>query len=227
MDSDKPEIKDKIGIREFARRVGVSDTTIHKAIKAGKIPKSCLDHTNPKRPEIYPDKALEAWGRNYAPGWNQSTALNEAITTAKQNTDSIPAPAPAKTKPVVKPEPSPAPPANENESDQSPDELLNDNDFIRLPKDSEFSEAKRVEAIAQAKLSQVKLAEMKGKLVSKDKVYKDFFDVGVRVRASLQGLPDKIIDSLLACDNRSEAHSMLYREITEALESLILSENNE
>lgn len=213
-----------ISIREFSRRVGVSDTAVNKAIKAGKISESCLDRSNPKRPKINPEAALKSWGKNYAPGWKQSDKLNEAIE--KQAIVKV-TPDPEKTEPIKAKKKNlsirgneldvPVEESDDMESPIDPEE----SDTIWIRKNATFAEAKRVEAIAVAKLAQVKLNEQKGKLISKDKVYKEFFDVGVRVRTSLQGIPDKWIDNLLACSTRSEAHSMLYEAITESLEELV------
>lgn len=215
----------KISIREFARRVGISDTAVHKAIKAGKISQVCLDCSNPKRPEIFPESALKEWGRNYAPQWNQSPALDTALTSQQALPDAKILFVKRKKDTV---EHAPISGEFQDEPDMNEPGLIDpgaedESDHIRLYRKSTLNEAKRVEAIAQAKLAQVKLAEQKGKLVSKDKVYKEFYDVGVRVRTALQGISDKIIDNVLACDTRNEAHSMLYGAITEALESLMPS----
>lgn len=207
-----------ISIREFSRRVGVSDTAVNKAIKAGKISEDCLDRSNIKRPKINPIAALKSWGKNYAPGWKQSNKLNESIEAHAEIKEQ-----PVEKKPeTVKQKKNLS--IRGNELDVPADDQLEDpdeNDTIWIRKSATFAEAKRVEAIAIAKLAQVKLNEQKGKLISKDKVYKEFFDVGIRVRTSLQGIPDKWIDNLLACSTRSEAHSMLYEAITESLEELV------
>lgn len=215
----------KISIREFARRVGVSDTAVHKAIKAGKISASCLDHSNPKRPKIFPDAALKEWGVNYVPNWEQSPALAAAIEKSETPVStearvlSVTHRSP-KTKAVVEHSLSDDEhqlDENETVDSEKPDD---ESENIRLSKKASQKEAKRIREIADAKMAIVKLQEAKGKLVAREKVDKEFFDVGVSVRAAMQGIPDKWIDNILACDTRSEAHAMLYSAITEALEAL-------
>jgi hypothetical protein len=64
-----------ISLREFGRRVGVSDTAVRKAIAAGKIVKG-LDRTNPKRPKIIPQIAIKEWGRYYNPNYEREQTKN-------------------------------------------------------------------------------------------------------------------------------------------------------
>jgi hypothetical protein len=59
-----------ISIREFARRIGVSDVAVGKAIRSGKIVKG-VDYSNPKRPKIDQDVALKEWGKHVNPNYNR------------------------------------------------------------------------------------------------------------------------------------------------------------
>jgi hypothetical protein len=203
----------------------VSDTAVNKAIRAGKITTDCLDYSNPKRPKINPPMALASWGRHYAPDYLQSPALADLLEQ-KQAERNNPKPKPETKKPkpnrisVDVGEELPVVVIDDFDPESDPDDP--DDDNIKLRKSATHVEAKRVDAIATARLNLVKLAEARGKLVSREKVYKEFFDAGVRVRTALQGIPDKWIDNLLACDSRAEAHSMLYNAITEALERMVI-----
>ena len=220
----------KISIREFARRVGVSDTAVHKAIKAGKIPASCLDYSNPKRPKIFPDAALKEWGVNYVPNWEQSPALAAAIEKTETSVTSearvLSVTHRSHKSKAVDEQPLSDDEHQFDENENTDSEKLDDeSENIRLSKKASQKEAKRIREIADAKMAIVKLLEAKGKLVSRAKVDQEFFDVGVRVRSAMQGIPDKWIDNILACDTRSEAHAMLYGAITEALEALATGNN--
>jgi hypothetical protein len=201
-----------LSVREFAEGVGVSDTAVHKAVKAGKIPKSCFDYTNIKRPKINKEAALLAWGKNWAPAYNQAPDLGKALAGAKDPKPEAPA---SSSTPAPVPK-SKKPPKDPDQLELDPDDL--DSSYIQINDDADFNEAKRVEAIGKAKLVQIELAERKGKLVDKSKVYKELYSIGQEIRSALQGIPDKHIDNILACDNRPEAHSLLYKAITEALE---------
>jgi len=61
---------EKLSIREFAKRVGVSDVAVGKAIRSGKIVNG-IDYSNPKRPKIDPEIALKEWGKHVNPNYNR------------------------------------------------------------------------------------------------------------------------------------------------------------
>lgn len=192
--------EDWVSIRELARVVGVTDTSVHKAIKSGKIPAACINRSNPKKPLIYKPSALEAWGKKFTPKSVQSKPLRDALKAARP-------PRPVEEiitqKPIL------------NLSD------LVEGEEIIISNNAEFDEAKRVRAITEARSAQLELAKAKGKLVERVKVDNELFDLGAIIRTSLQGIPDKHIDNILACATRQEAHSMLYKAITDGLEALI------
>lgn len=66
----------------------------------------------------------------------------------------------------------------------------------------------------------LELKTKRGELVSKEKVYRSLFAAGQEIRTSLQALPDRVIDDILACKTRNEAHGVLYNAIADALEAL-------
>lgn len=200
-----------ISIREFARQLGVSDTSIHKAIKAGKIVKG-LDRTNPRKPINYAIAIVELRG-SYAPMKVQNTALDKVMNE------------PLKKEPVkLTPKPQYKKPLDEDSD--NPDDIEDDGEgeeqekTIKVKNRATYNEAKRVEAVVKARTAQLEYEQLKGKLVDSKEVYKELYAVGQTVRAAMQGIPDKFIDNLLACETRSEAHEMLTKAITEALEEL-------
>lgn len=83
-----------------------------------------------------------------------------------------------------------------------------------------LAEATRLSKIYEAKKRELEVAELEGVLVRKEYVYKELLQAGQEIRSALQTIPDKFIDNILACSNRSEAHSVLYSAITEALQGL-------
>lgn len=209
-------MEELISIREFARRVGCSDTAVHKAIESGKISKDCLNYDNPKRPKIYPEAALKSWGRNYAPNWEQSETLSAALEKKEE--------AVVKKLPLKKIKAADVPTVSTTDLESLLKEFeTGEVEFINVSSDADYKEAKRVEAIANAKLAQVRYAEQIKILVPRSQVDKEFFDVGARVRSAMQAIPDKLIDLILACKTRPEAHSILSGGITEALEHLVLT----
>lgn len=80
-----------ISLREFARRVGVSDTTIRKAVKSGKIVEGLIDG------KIDHDKAFREWSKAYDPAYASNDKLrskmmagiDKADKTADEHADEV------------------------------------------------------------------------------------------------------------------------------------------
>ena len=157
-----------ISKREFAKRVGVTDTAINKAIQKGFI-----EHGVDSNGKLIYEVALGEWN-------NRPKSIQEA---------------------------------NKNQLEKEVKENGGDN-FVS------FNEAKRREALLKVQMLAIEIKERKGELVERVKVDNELFDLGAIIRTSLQGIPDKHIDNILACATRQEAHSILYKAITESLEAL-------
>lgn len=192
-------MSEKVSIREFARRVSVSDTAIRKGIASGKISKQAVTfHPGNGRPELLFDIAIADWRANGG-GLQKEEGRD---TNPKKKA------APVNKEQVMK---------------EAVAEVADNVSVPQQPKDSNsisLAEAKRQAAIYDSKLKGLELAERQKILVPRDKVYRELFAISQEVRTALQGVPDKYIDNILACKTRSEAHSMLYLAITEALEGL-------
>jgi hypothetical protein len=189
---------EKISIREFARRVGVSDVAVGKAITAGKIVEG-IDYTNPKRPKIDPEIALREWGKNYDPSYQRTDKVNENMG------EGVEPPKPATSKP------NPPKPPKAYESD---------NEAPQQPGGKSLAEIKRQAAEVKLHISAIILKEKKGQLVDKDKVYRALFSAGQEVRTAFQAIPDRVIDDILASKTRNEAHSVLFNAIADTLDLL-------
>lgn len=187
-----------ITITEFARRMGVDESTVREAVKSGKITEQAVDRTNPRRPRIIEEIAVKDWAQNYAPRHIQNDELNDRL--------------------LGKIMPLPELPEGMEDFDDGPVEEVDD--MIKVRKTASLAEAKRVEAIYKAKTAALEYAEKKKTLVSRAKLDKELFALGQEVSSAMLGIPDKWIDNILATDSRMEAHSMLYSAITEALEAM-------
>lgn len=211
-----------MSFREFARQLNISEGSVRKAIKAGKISGASLDQSNPKRPKIHLEKGKADWKKNYYPEYTQSESLEAALYKNPETGPTIDPPqiqTPPALIPVLVTENSRAGSSRSAEPGTTENVSVENDDIIELSKFAETAEARRVEAIAKAKTAQLDYNERKGRLVDKSAVYKELFAIGQAIRAALQGIPDKIIDELLACTDRNDAHKLLYREIAEALEA--------
>lgn len=179
-------MSEKISIREFARRVKVSDTAIRKAIKKDPpVIRFGVAYDEKGRPEILYDIALKEWN-DAAGGVDRETIGDKTEVEI----------------PVTKKSDVPKVPSKETGSGMS------------------LVEAKRQAAVFDAKKKGLELLKLQGSLVSKDKVYSALFSFGQEIKTNLQAIPDKWIDNILACTSRQEAHAMLYKALTDALENL-------
>lgn len=170
--------EEKISLREYARRLGVSDTAVRKAIKAGKIVKGVVRKDG--KPFIVQSVADAEWRENHKPTMQVTQSGKHMFA-----------------------------------------ETANVGDKASVPSSSEatFAAAKRAKAVYDAKLAELEFKKKSGSLVDKNEVYKALYGAGQEMRAAFTSIPDRVIDDLLACKNRHEAHQKLTDAIYEALET--------
>lgn len=169
---------------EFAKRVGVSETAIRKAVKTGRIHKGFY-RSNEGRPRIRYETALVEWHES----------ASEQAPPAK-----LP-PGQKTPRGIIEPgtDSDPAPPIQPGESINS---LKQKHEKIKI-----------ASAAFDLKVKQ-------GKYVEKEQVYKALFGAGQEVRQSLEAIPDRVIDEILAAKDRNTAHTLLTKAINAALERL-------
>lgn len=80
--------------------------------------------------------------------------------------------------------------------------------------------AKRAHAVFKAKMAELEYKEKLGTLVDKKQVYDSLFAFGKELRTAVLGVPERVIDGILAADNRHDAFSILYDELVNVLEAL-------
>jgi hypothetical protein len=196
-----------LSFRKFADRVGASEAAVRKAIKAGKISEACIDRSNTKRPKIHFAKGRDEWAKNFTPEKIQNQKLADSLSGK-----------PLPTKAAEVEEKAPEKPEEESEVDESGELIVKNS--------APYQESLRVAQLFKAKSAQLEYNERRGRLVEKDAVYKEYYAIAQSVRSAMQGIPDKIIDHIIAAGNdRPEAHRLLYNEITEALEGLSMKPN--
>lgn len=192
---------EKISQREYARRLGVSNEAVRKAIAAGKISKG-WDKVNEK---IIWEKANEEWGNIH----KQANAESEAAEAEAR-------------KRVQSYSPPPAPRGKRQDPEDTEEDALSElNEFaLTVASDAPFAEALRVEKVAKARQEVIKLRELQGSLVNKSEVYKQLFGFGQSVRQAALAVPDRCIDEVIAQPTRAEAHQIMTKYLHEALEKL-------
>lgn len=159
-----------IGIREAARRLGVSDTAVHKAIKAGRV-------TVAGRTEKS-DRPLVAWPQ-VQDDWlaNSDTSKRSHVGSKgspRRDADPVPAvPLPVSARPDEVP--LRAPPAAQAEQRQS-----------NAPS---YAQSRAVREAYQARLAKLEFEQKSGKLVDADEVKVRWFKLVTAAKTKILGIP--------------------------------------
>lgn len=227
---------EKISIREFARRLGCSDTTVRKAIKAGRIDKG----HNPKgrRQSIIYEVAKAEWAENFdvADTANLTLAKNLGFDVDAPVDELMPPAVPPPPPPKPEPQPKPAPKKRgpkpkqkiQPEPKPEPEQVIPETPPIpETGKGPTLQQATLKEKVYKAQLSELNYKEKLGTLVNKDEVYKALYAAGQEVREAILAVPDRIIDDVMASRSRNEAYNKLYEELAKALERVAEIENRD
>jgi hypothetical protein len=73
---------------------------------------------------------------------------------------------------------------------------------------------------AQTLKLEIEIAQMRNQLIDKDEAYAEMYAFGQRVRQRLEAIPKRIVDNIMAEDDRVEVQRMLRDAIDDALLSL-------
>jgi len=170
---------EKISIREYARRIGVTHTSVLKAIAAGKIVKGYDSQTKKIIPEIADTE--------YTIGnVNQTLKIKESVNQKAGNPEG----------------------AEFSQSKLDSLSSLEVSEIQILPGDT-AAEAHRKQLIIKAQLDLLKLKTESGELVNKAETYKDLFDLAKEIRMNLQAIPERIIDQLVSLERKEAQELLL------------------
>lgn len=181
-----------ISIREYGRRRGVSDTAVHKAIRAGKIPT-----VNGK---IDPAAADAAWTRNRDA--TQASKMAAAASAGPASDASAAPPAAGEAAALHTSATSPVPAES------------------HAPAEGTIAHAQLQVLAAKAEKAQLDLQERKGEVIAVEEVEQVGSEIVETVKNRLLLIPDGIADRLAAIKEPLECRSILLHEITVALEEL-------
>lgn len=213
-----------IPIREAARRLGVSDTAVHKAIKAGRVTIAGRNPAN-DRPLLSWPECSQQWAansdsskRSHVGGTGKSPARKQYAKGAPEVVLPVSASgagpggdassAPASRRPA-----RPAAPAA-------------DDDDAAQPKGGRgggglnYAESRALREAYQARLSKLDYEERSGKLVNVDLVKAEAFKTHRRIRDALLNIPDRCGPHLAALSDPIECHAYLLEEIVAVLKQL-------
>lgn len=189
-----------IGIREAARRLGVSDTAVHKAIKAGRV-------TVAGRTEKS-DRPLVAWPqvetdwlansdsskRSHVGGTGKSPAREKYAGTAK---------------PSVK-----LPTSDQPDQVETPKATVG-GDSLNSGQGTgpSFAQSRAVREAYQARLAKLEYEERSGKLVDAAEVKVRAFKMARSARDALMTLPDRMAPILASSTDVVEVHRLMTEDI--------------
>lgn len=193
-----------IGIREAARRLGVSDTAVHKAIKAGRAHIAGRHPTNNRPLVAWPD--IEAdWHRNSDP--TKRTHVGPQGGSPKRAGY-------GGNEPPARPMPT----AAQVVSGQAEDPGASAAAAVSAA--PSLAQSRAVREAYQARLAKLEYEKAIGKVIDADAVKVDAFKVARQVRDGLLNIPDRVAAELAAEMDPGRVHDRLYREIRTALSAL-------
>ena len=215
-----------IPIREAARRLGVSDTAVHKAIKAGRV---TLASPNPDngRPRLSWPECRDQWlansdssKRSHVGGTGKSPARRKyadatpevdlPVSASGAGPGDAAGSAPGDSRPVRAPAA-----AHADDDDAAP---------ARGGRGGtggiNYAESRALREAYQARLAKLEYEERSGKLVNVDHVKVEAFKTHRRIRDALLNIPDRCGPHLAALADPVECHAYLLEEIVAVLKQL-------
>lgn len=204
-----------ISVREAARRIGVSDTAVLKAIKAGRVLVHSRNPTN-GRPMLAWPAVQHQWNANTDSA--KRTHVGATGTSARRE-KYAPTP-PEVVLPVVgeeAPEPTPAPYMPTQAAATMP---AAEDQMPAAGKGPSYAQSRAVRELYAAKLLKLEHEERIGKLVPADQVKVDAFKTARTVRDGLLNIPDRVAHILAAETDPARVHHLLSNELRTVLSQL-------
>lgn len=197
-----------IGIREASRRIGVSDTAVHKAIRAGRVKIAGRTPVS-GRPLVAWPQVLEDWKSNSDAmkrshvGPRGATSKPAVLGVSGDGGDAAPPSRPARAAAA-------APLADVPEAPQTP-----------APGGGpSYAQSRAAREAYAAALLKLELQEKRGQLVSVDMVKTEAFKAHRRIRDAMLNIPDRCSNRLSTMSDAGEVHAYLLTEINAALRLL-------
>ena len=185
-----------ISIREASRRLGVSDTAVHKAIKAGRV-HIAGRHAGNDRPLVAWPQVQTDWGANSDSSKRSHVGSQGSPVRARD------------PEPVVK-----------LATSGQPDEVPPPDEPVRQAQGPSYAQSRAIREAYQARLAKLDYEERSGKLVAIDQVKASAFKVARTVRDGLLNMPDRVAHELAHETDAAKVHQRLSMEIRTVLESL-------
>jgi hypothetical protein len=174
-----------IGIRECARRLGVSDTAVRKAITAGRVAIAGRTESS-NRPLVAWPQAADDWNRN-SDATKRTHYGGTGASPARARYDTAPAEVALPTRnQVLGIETPPAVPAQAPQQDFQAEP---DTPAARVATGPSLAQSKAVREAYMARLARLDFEERSGKLVSADEVKVRWFKRIKAAQTRILGIP--------------------------------------
>ena len=174
-----------IGIRECARRLGVSDTAVRKAITAGRVTVAGRTESS-NRPLVAWPQAADDWNRN-SDATKRTHYGGTGTSPWRALYDTAPAEVVLPTRnQVLGIEPPPAAPAQAPQQDIQAEP---DTPATRVAAAPSLAQSKAVREAYMARLARLEFEERSGKLVSADEVKVRWFKRIKAAQTRILGIP--------------------------------------
>jgi hypothetical protein len=187
-----------IGIREAARRLGVSDTAVHKAIKAGRVTVAGRTPTS--------NRPLVAWPQT------QDDWLANSDTAKRTHVGS-------KGSPRRAADPEPAVPLATNTQDEQP-AVGGDALPGRAVQGPSLAQSRAVKEAYLARLAKLDFEQKIGKLIEADEVKVRAFKLARNARDALLTMPDRLAPVLASTTDVQEIHRLMIEDIERTCQRL-------
>ena len=185
-----------IAIREAARRLGVSETAVHKAIRSGRV---SLAESHPKKLLAWPN-VQQQWGANSDPAKRHRVGPQGSSPRRASYGGNVPPAAPLPT--AAEAMSAAPPPAGATSAAPS------------------LAASRAVREAYQARLAKLEYEKAIGKLIDADEVKVSAFKLARQVRDAVMAVPDRIASEIAAEADAGRVHALISRELRVALQSL-------
>lgn len=186
-----------VSVRECARQLGVSDTAIHKAIKAGR----CERHVDGSVDVAAVSKGMSLTADPFRGGQRQAGVFGElpmGTTVEALDVESPAAPANPAAEQVAEPVAAPA----------------------KVPVYSPLLDARTQTERTRAERNQIELARYKGTVAEIEPMTRAVYDAMVSARSELLSLPDRLTPLVTPETDAGKIHTMIEAEVTRVCDTL-------
>lgn len=191
---------EKVSIREAARRLGVSDTAVHKAIKADRV--RVAGKTESGRP-------LMDWEETER-RWHANSDASKRSHVGPQGSPRRAADKPSARLPLSSSGAGPGAAAAGGDEGGG----------AAVGGGPSYAQSRAVRELFAARLAKLEFEERSGKLVDVDTLKVEAFKVHRRVRDAILNIPDRCAPRLATMTDPAEVHAYLLGEISQALRML-------